>query len=120
VAAPSPEGPSALSRVPVATWVFGGVAVVAAGSFAALGLSGQSDVSSLRATCAPNCTQGQVGSARAELIGADASLGVGIVSLAAAAWFFFRRDPESAHAAAVTFDAEPRRGGGVAEVTARF
>jgi len=61
-----------------------------------------------------------VSSARTKLIVADVSLGVGVVSLAAAAWFFFRRDRETAHAATATLDFEPRSGGGLATVGARF
>jgi hypothetical protein len=123
VAAPPAEKPDRnawYAAVPMATWVLAGVAVVAAGSFAGFGLSGQADVSNMRATCAPNCTEGQVDSARTKLIVADASLGVGVVSLAAAAWFFFRRDREPGRATGARLEVEPRRGGGVATVGVRF
>jgi len=121
-AAPSDSGPQS-ARIPVATWVFAGVALAGVASFAAFGLSGQSDVANMRAAggCAPNCTQGQVDAARTKLNVADVSLGVGIVSLAAAAWFFFHRGPAPAATALdLRPDVEARPGGAVATIRATF
>ncbi|MGO8998550.1 MAG: hypothetical protein ACLQVI_34955 [Polyangiaceae bacterium] len=119
----APPSESLLSRVPVPAWVFAGVTVVAAGGFAGFGISGVNDVNNLRATCAPNCTQAQVDSARTLLNVADVSLGIGVVSLAVATWFFFH--PKAPHAAGATGldvrpDVQARPGGGVATISARF
>jgi hypothetical protein len=110
--------------VPVATWVFLGVTAVGGAGFAYFGLSGQSDVANMRASggCAPNCPESQVDSARTKLNIADVSLGVGVVSLGLAAYFFFTRGdaPRSAAALNVLPDVEARPGGGVATIRARF
>jgi hypothetical protein len=108
-------------RVPPVSIALASLGGVAAVSFAYFGLSGRSDVSDLRATCAPNCTQSQVDSAHTKLIVADVSLGVGIVALAGAAWFFFTSGSQgSPQSAMVRADVEPRPGGGVASLSARF
>ena len=66
-------------------------------------------------------TQGQVDAARTKLNVADVSLGVGIVSLAAAAWFFFHRGPApTATALDLRPDVEARPGGAVATLRATF
>jgi hypothetical protein len=119
---PEEASPSAPLNVPVASVVLASVGVVAGVGFAYFGLSGQSDVSNLRATCAPNCAQSQVDSARTKLIVSDVALGVGVVSLAAAAWIFFHRGPQQTASTQSAFqaDVQPRPGGGVASFTARF
>jgi hypothetical protein len=112
--------------VPAATWVFIGVAGLAAGSFAFFGLSGENDIANMRASCAavaPNCTESQVDAARTKLNVADISLGVGVASLGLAAYFFFSRGhvPQPTSAAFnVLPDLEARPGGGVATIRARF
>lgn len=75
----------------VAAYVLGGIAVLAAGSFAYLGVRGESSTSTLSSGCGAtkSCTAAQVDSVRSELIVADISLGVGIVSLGTAALLFF-------------------------------
>jgi hypothetical protein len=118
----SPSEPATPGRsVPPVSIALAAVGGVAAVSLAYFGLSGRSDVSDLRATCAPNCLQSQVDSARTKLIVADVSLGVGVVALAGAAWFFFRRgEGAPQQSAAVHADVEPQRGGGIASLTASF
>ncbi len=112
--------------VPVASWVLLGVAVAGGAGFAALGVSGQSDVSGMRATggCAPNCPQSQVDSARLKLNLADASLGVGVVSLVTAAVLYFTRGDAAPASTTTAFDLRPdleaRPGGAVASLRARF
>jgi hypothetical protein len=118
----SPAEPATLGRgVPPVSIALAAVAGVAAVSLTYFGLSGRSDVSDLRATCAPNCSQSQVNSARTKLIAADVSLGVGVVALAGAAWFFFKSGSQgSQQSATVRADVEPMPGGGVASLSARF
>jgi hypothetical protein len=123
IAAPPAEPGETAPRVhvPVASIVLASVGVVAGVGFAYFGLSGESDVSNLRATCAPNCAQSDVNAARTKLIVSDVALGVGVVSLAAAAWIFFHRTPSApATQSAIQADVQPRPGGGVASLTARF
>jgi hypothetical protein len=84
VVAPSPA-PAAHSGPPALTYVLAGVAVVAAGGYAYLGIQGKNDVDNLRSTCAPACSQSQKDSASQQLLGANISFGVGVASLAAAA-----------------------------------
>ncbi len=134
VAATTPAGSDAAptdsgverAPVPAATWIFLGLAAVGGAGFAYFGLSGQSDINHMRAAggCAPNCPESQVDSARTKLNVADVSLGVGVLSLAAAAWFFFTRGDASPapSPAALNFipDLEARPGGGVATFRARF
>ncbi len=112
--------------VPVASIVLAGVGVAALASFAFFGVTGKSDVSDLRAVCAPNCTDSVVGSARTKLIVADVSLGVGVVSLAVAAVLFFTGRETDASAASgalhrVRVGVGPMSGGGgVASLGGRF
>jgi hypothetical protein len=122
-AEPAPsETPSSGAGIPPLTIVFGAVAVAAGASFAYFGLSGQSDASNLRSTCAPNCTQDQVDSVKTKLLVADVSLGVGVASLVAAGYFFFhgRSSPSPTQSGAVSAGFTPAPGGGVATIGARF
>lgn len=92
----SAEGPSLAPRSsgpPVSAVLLGVVGAAALGSFAYFGLTGRSDVDHLRSTCAPRCASGDVDAARTRLRVADVSLGVGVVSLAAATWLWFGSGP---------------------------
>jgi hypothetical protein len=66
------------------TYVAAGTAIVSLGIGTALGVSANNQISSLRATCAPNCTNDQVSSVSTDLTIADVALGVGLVSGAVA------------------------------------
>jgi hypothetical protein len=78
--------------IPVGVWILGGVAVLGGVGFAGLAASGQSEASSLRATCAPGCSASAVDSARTKIILANVSLGVGVASVAiATTWFILSR-----------------------------
>ncbi|MEO7109932.1 MAG: hypothetical protein ABI183_05805 [Polyangiaceae bacterium] len=68
----------------VVTYVAGGAAILALGIGTALGVSASDRVSTLRSTCAPNCSSGDVSSVSSEMTAADISIGVGIVSGAVA------------------------------------
>jgi hypothetical protein len=82
---PNPPEPAPIRP---AAWVFTGLTVVAGASFAYFGVTGKSQLDGLRASCAGHCGSSDVYSAWDKLIVADVSLGVGVVSAAAAAWFF--------------------------------
>jgi hypothetical protein len=74
----------------VPTILVAGIGVVALGSFAAFGITGESDVDGLQ-HCKPNCAPKDVDRARTKLIMADVSLGIGVVALGVAAYMFFTR-----------------------------
>jgi hypothetical protein len=121
--AAAPADGTRRAPVPVITWVLIGVTGLAAGSFAFFGISGENDIANMRATCAPNCAQSQVDSARLNLNLADVSLGVGVASLVTAGIFLFTRGyvPKATSAAFdLVPDLEARPGGGVATIRARF
>ncbi len=89
---PPPARPSAAVAYP-AGWRTGAIvavsaAGVAAASFAAFGIGGIIDVQHLDSTCSTRCPYASVDTAKSYLRIADVSLGVGVVALAAATWFY--------------------------------
>jgi hypothetical protein len=77
--------------IPISAFVVGGFALVGFGAFAYLGLSGTSQLDSLRATCVHSCSSSDVSSARNEILAGDI---VGFVALAAtgvATWLVVTR-----------------------------
>jgi hypothetical protein len=56
------------------TYVAGGIGLLALSSFAYFGLSGNSDASHLRDTCAPSCPEQDVSAVRSKLVAANVSL----------------------------------------------
>ncbi len=121
----TPEGPAKSSSggIPTAAIVVGAIGVVAIGSFAFFGITGKSEISELRNTCAPNCEQSRVDSARSKLIVADISLGVGVVALGVATWMFLANSKAPSQVTTTGFnhlDVRAIPGGGVAEIGARF
>lgn len=104
--------PSQSGRLPLSSVLLGVVGAAAMGSFAYFGLTARADAAHLRSTCAPHCASKDVDSIRTRLLVADVSLGVGVVSLAAAAWLWFgagaRTTPGPVTAGAPRID-PPRR-----------
>jgi len=94
VSLPPPAPPTGSAEpgrhVPAGAWVLGGLGVAALGVFGAFGAVGASDARTLRNTCAPGCSDPQVQDVRIKLVTADVALGVGVVSLVAAAWIGIR------------------------------
>jgi hypothetical protein len=120
--APAP-GSEEKSGPPVTAWVLGGVGAVALGSFAYFGLTGASDASNLRNTCAPRCSDASVSSVRQKLLIADISLGAGVVSLGVAGVLLLtsRHHAEPPpHEARLSFDVAPVAGGQIAYVRGSF
>ncbi len=62
------------------TYVAGGTSLVALAVGTALGVAASNQISSLRQTCAPSCSDSEVSSASAKMTGADVAFGVAIVS----------------------------------------
>jgi len=73
--------------LPAATYVFGAIGIAALGSFGYFAYRGSSDADHLKSTCVPGCNTSDVNAVHTKLLIADVSLGVGLVSLAAATYF---------------------------------
>jgi len=112
--------PAASGRTPTAAYVLGGVGLVALGAAAVFGATGKSKEDDLQKTCAPNCSDDDVSSMNTRYLVADISLGVGIVSLGAAAWLLLRR-PAAEPPPRAWIDVAPgSRGSGMVRLTTRF
>lgn len=94
--------PATTKRISPAAWVLYGVGIGAVGAFAGLGVSGKSDVTTLRNTCAPKCASADVDSARMKLIGADISLGVAVLSMGIATYLVLNPYEVPAQSGAIT------------------
>lgn len=114
---PAPAGALPGERVvSPAAWVLGGVGVAAFASFAYFGLSGRSQASELRSTCAPACAQSDVDSVNGKLLVADVSLGISVISLGIATYLFL--NPKQVESRAVGF--APLPGGGALSLSGSF
>jgi hypothetical protein len=82
VAVPSPSTPSYVPAI-----ALGATAAIAFGVSAWLGVTGRSDLSTLRSTCAPSCTDQEVDPVRRKLVASDVLLGVGVVATAVGIYF---------------------------------
>ncbi len=97
---PSPEtkatavATSKRARVPVMTYVLGGVGIGALGASAVFALLGKQERDNLRDTCAPDCALQDIDEVRAKLRVADWSLGLGVAAIGAAAVWFALSSPE--------------------------
>lgn len=70
--------------IPVASWLLGAVALGGFGALAGFGIAAKSAVDDMRGSCAPNCLQERVDSARRDMILANVGLGAGVAALGAA------------------------------------
>lgn len=116
-----PAGPHALGprRVPVMSFVLGGVGVAALGAFTYFRISGVKDYNQLNADCSPQCSPEDVDPIRRKFTLSYVSLGVGLASLAGAGLFYVlapRRDAAPEVQAGIV----PRGDGAVAGVKATF
>lgn len=123
VTSPSPAnaGTSGGSWAP--TIVAATIGVAGLASFAGFGLAGKGEVDDMDATCRPNCDASRVDAARTKLIVADVSLGVGVVALGVATYFFFARpkaQPAKIGAATLDVGFGPTRGGAAAGLSGTF
>ena len=115
VAVPPPSPPS---YVPAA--VIAGVSVVAFGVSAYLGWTGRQQLSDLRTSCAPICTDAEVDPVKTRLTLSDVSLGVGIVGAALATYLFVRAATDRPATSTAHAEIVPLQGGVAALVGARF
>jgi hypothetical protein len=86
--------------IPTASWIFGAVGVAGLASFGVLGGLGLAEKSQLGTTCSPGCSDDQVARLRGLYIGADISLGVGLVGLVAATFIALAASGPSTRATA--------------------
>jgi hypothetical protein len=103
-------------------WVFGTLGLAGAGGFGLLTYWGRAD-NNMLASCAPNCAAASVRHVRELYWAADASLGVGVVSLAISTWLFARAGAPAERATsadALSLDVRATGAGGVAAVSGRF
>jgi hypothetical protein len=75
--------------IPTLSWVLGGVAIAGGATFGVLWAKGMDEVSNLRSTCAPFCSNDQIDSVTPTLTGARIALGVGIAAAALAVVVYF-------------------------------
>jgi hypothetical protein len=85
------EGEKPSGNVPTATWVFGGIGILALGSFGTFAVLGAQEKARLRTTCSPACSDSEVSTLRRDYLVADISLGVGIVALGLATIFLLTK-----------------------------
>lgn len=93
---------SSAGRVPA--YLLGSAAAIGLGGFAYFGLKGKAGLSDL-SSCKPRCNEDEVSTVRRNLLLADVSLGVSVVTLAAAVYSFIstssRSEPASAAALSI-------------------
>jgi len=92
VVAPKPEAPPAdpSGRSYVLPMTLTAVGVVGLATAFGVGVAAKSESNDLRATCAPRCTDDQIGAVETKLLVSDIALGIGIASLAVAVYFWVR------------------------------
>ncbi|HMA91658.1 MAG TPA: hypothetical protein VKP30_03185 [Polyangiaceae bacterium] len=103
---------------------FGGLGVLGIAGFAVLGMIGNSELKERERSCAPTCTDSDVNSVKTKYYLADASLGVGVVSLGVAGYLLLTA-PQSTqrHASFLpgsSLDMRLDRNGGYASMRVAF
>ncbi len=112
--------------VPTLVYVFGGLGLVAAGTFTYFALKFDSQVSDLEKCKQAGCSQSQVDDASSTRTLSFIPLGVGVVSLGLATYFYLSRPTVNAEPAAPAsargphFDFRQINGGGMATFGAQF
>ncbi len=69
-------------------YVFAGLGLAALGSFTYFAVAGKTEKDRLASSCGPACSDAETAGVRSRYLVADVSLGVGIVAVAAAVYFF--------------------------------
>ncbi|MBX3225997.1 MAG: carboxypeptidase regulatory-like domain-containing protein [Labilithrix sp.] len=87
---PPALAPQRESNVPTLTWVAGGLAVAALGSFAFFGSTGRARAGELRDTCSPACAESERDAVRTRYIVADVSLIAAVVFGGLGVWSYLR------------------------------
>jgi hypothetical protein len=92
-------------------YAFSGLAIVGLGTFATFAILGYSTQQDRAQHCSPSCTDAQVDPIRTDYRVADIGLGVGLVSVAVAAYFIVTRGSASSPSARVGAALRPAPGG---------
>jgi hypothetical protein len=117
---PPPRGEisTASRRVPAGAWVLGGVGVVALGGALYFGLTANSDLNSLKATCSPHCAESQTQPGRTDAAVFDVLLGTGAAALVGAlVWGLAFPSHPARSASAPRFELRPLAGGAFTALT---
>lgn len=119
---PVSSGSSAPREAPsyVLAGVVAGVSVASLAVSGYLGLTGRQELSDLRTSCAPTCSDSQVDPVKTRLTLSDATLGVGLVGAALAVYLFVRTASERAAPASAHVEITPLRNGAAAMVGGQF
>jgi len=121
--AESSRGAEANSRLGnLGPYALAGLGVLGLAGFTTFAILGNSQQGDLERTCSPNCQASQVDSVKSKYLLADVSLGVGLVSLGVATyWWISRRGKEdSEQRTATSIDLVPRAVGGVLRVSTTY
>lgn len=127
-AAPRPQPPADAAQVPPQStnWLpygLGGLGIVGVAGFAVLGLMGNSALAERERTCAPACSDAEVGTVRTKYLLADLSLGLGVVSLGVAGYLLLTSPHETRSrttARESELDVHFVHGGGYAAIRTHF
>jgi hypothetical protein len=116
---PAPEAGGRSLALPI---ILTGVGVAGIAGAIIVGAGAKSDADDLRNTCAPRCAHSAVDDVKTKLLVSDIFLGVGVVSLGLATYFFIAggSSEQPAASAKTSVDFQPRPGGGLASWSARF
>ena len=102
-------------------YIFGGVGVLGIASFAYFASAGSSEEDDLDCAGSKTCTDEELDPIKQKYLIADISLGVGIVSLGVAAYFFFKPEPQAEQGRGrISLDISPTNGGGFAALSGQF
>lgn len=119
---PEPDTGGSKGGVPAATWILGGVGVLGLAGFTYFALDGSKKEDDLK-QCKPSCPEDDVQAARTSYLLGDVSLGVGVLALAGAAYFYFASGPSKEKAsggAPLWVDVRPSSRGATGVLTGRF
>ncbi|MFZ5896353.1 MAG: hypothetical protein ACOY0T_35190 [Myxococcota bacterium] len=107
------------AKIPVASWVLGGIGVVGLGGFVAFRMIGSSEYDQLKRECAPDCFDSDVDRVKAKYTLSYISLGVGAAAFMGAAAIYFAQ-PKEGGPAPTAFVVAPTRDGAGAALLGRF
>jgi hypothetical protein len=103
-------------------YAFAGVGALGFAGFTVFAILGSRQQGDLERSCAPNCQSGQVDSVKTKYHVADASLGLGLVSLGVATYLWARSHgkEETERKTATAIDFMPRSAGGVIQLSTNY
>lgn len=107
ISAPPPAPAPSERKIPVASWVFGGVGIAALGAGAVFRLIANSDYDSMSSSCKPHCFSSDVSSLKLKYQLSDVAFGVGAAALIGAVVVYATSPKQSAPAVALLFTPTP-------------